>query len=78
MKDNVQLISKEDLKRNNRHSLSFNTLELKAIESYCKKYKVANKSKFMRETIITAILKKFNDDYPTLFDTQPELINRQA
>jgi hypothetical protein len=29
---------------------------------------VANRSKFMRETIVTAILKQFDKDYPSLFD----------
>jgi len=78
VKEKAKLLNEEDLKRSNRQSLRFNTLELKAIDSYCRKYKVANKSKFMRETIITAILKKFNDDYPTLFDAQPGLFGKQA
>ena len=34
----------------------------------CEKYKIRNKSKFMREAIMTEILKKFDDDYPTLFE----------
>ena len=66
----------EDLKRVNRKTISFNTRELKAMEGYFKKYKVDNKSKFMREAIITAILKKFDEDYPTLFDQeQPTLFS---
>lgn len=56
-----------DLLRKNKKSILFNDREMKAIESYCRKYKIDNRSKFMREAIITSILKKFEDDYPTLF-----------
>ena len=56
-----------DLLRINKKSILFNNKEIKAIESYCRKYRISNRSKFMREAIITSILKKFDDDYPTLF-----------
>ena len=57
----------DDLLRKNQKAIRFNNKELKAIESYCKRYKIQNRSKFMREAIITAILKKFDEDSPTLF-----------
>jgi hypothetical protein len=57
-----------DLLRKNRQTLLLNNRELKAIETYCDKYKIKNKSRFMRETILTAVLKKFDEDYPTLFE----------
>ena len=67
----------KDLLRKNRHSILFNNREMKAIEAYCSKYKVDNKSKFMRETIISEILKKFDQDYPTLFEIEkPNLFSR--
>jgi len=56
-----------DLLRSNKKSILFNNRELNVIESYCRKYKISNRSKFMREVIITSILQKFDDDYPTLF-----------
>ncbi len=56
-----------DLLRTSKKSILFNKRELKAIDNYCKKYAINNRSKFMREAIITSILKKFDDDYPTLF-----------
>jgi hypothetical protein len=66
-----------NLLRRNRHAILFNNRELHAIEAYCKKYKVDNKTKFMRETIITEVLKKFDSDYPTLFEfEQPDLFSR--
>ena len=61
-----------DLKRVKKKVINFNSKELSAIEAYCRKYQVMNKSQFMRETIISAVLKKFDDDYPTLWD-DPQL-----
>ena len=61
-----------DLKRVNRKVIQFNNKELSAIEVYCKKYRIDNKSQFMRETIIMAVLKKFDEDYPTLWEN-PQL-----
>jgi len=58
----------EKLLRKHKIGFLFNEMEQSALENYCKKYKVANRSKFMRETIVTAILKQFDKDYPSLFD----------
>lgn len=54
--------------RENRHFFNLNDDENRALNRYIKKYKIENKSKFFRETIIIAILKKFEEDHPTLFD----------
>jgi len=43
-------------------------MEQKALDNYCKKYKISNRSKFMREAIVTAILQQFDKDYPSLFE----------
>jgi len=58
----------EKLLRNNRVSLLFNQREKEAIDLYCQKYSITNKSKFMREAILTEVLKRFDEDYPTLFE----------
>jgi len=58
------------LKRKHAVSLLLNDYELQAFNKYCSRYKVKNKAKFMRETIVSAILKKFDTDYPSLFDPQ--------
>ena len=58
----------EKLIRSSRVSLLFNQREREAIELYCQKYKISNRSKFMRETILTEVLKRFDEDYPTLFE----------
>ncbi len=68
------LNKKDKLKRKNKMHFLFNDLELEAFEKYCRKYKIKNKSRFIRETIITEILGQFDRDYPSLFDN-PETEN---
>ena len=58
----------QKLLRKHKMSFLFNELEQSALESYCRKYKVDNRSKFIRETLVTAILQQFDKDYPSLFD----------
>lgn len=58
----------EKLRRSHRTSILFNNREREAINLYCEKYNIKNRSKFMRETIMTEILKRFDEDYPTLFE----------
>lgn len=60
------------MKRVHRQSFLLNSREMRAVNHYCKKYKVSNKSKLIREALVTAILKKFEDDHPTLFDSNEE------
>lgn len=55
------------LKRVHRKALVFNTLELEAIEVYCNRYKIKNRSKFLREAIIAKVLQQFEKDHPKLF-----------
>jgi hypothetical protein len=71
-------LHKEDrLKRTNRLSLMLNNREAKALGIYCNRYRVKNKSEFMRETIMKAILKRFEDEHPTLWEeSEPTLFNR--
>jgi hypothetical protein len=65
-------IIEEPLVRKSQHSIRFNNKEMNAINNYCKKYKIKNRSKFMREAIITEVLRKFDKNYPTLWD-EPQL-----
>lgn len=46
---------------------SLNEEEYALIASYIKKYKIANRSRWCRETIIAHVLKNLEQDYPTLF-----------
>ena len=41
--------------------------EMKIIDDYLKKYRINNKSNWMRETLLSFIYKNLDEDYPTLF-----------
>ncbi len=53
--------------RIHRLSLMLNNEEQKTLERFLTTYKISNKSRWLRETIFTAVLKKFDEDHPTLF-----------
>lgn len=53
--------------RKNRQVLLFNDKEMEVITQFFKKYKIESKSRFFRETIIAAILRKMEEDHPKLF-----------
>jgi hypothetical protein len=67
------------LRRNNRLSLMLNNRELKALGVYCNRYRVKNRSEFVRETVMKAILKRFEEEHPTLWEeAEPTLFNRNV
>jgi hypothetical protein len=54
-----------------------NNRELRALSIYCNRYRVTNKSEFMRETIMKAILKRFDNEHPTLWEeSEPTLFDQ--
>ena len=54
--------------RKNKVSILLNDSEMRALERYCDKYTVTNRSRLIRETLMRNILKRFDNDSPTLFD----------
>lgn len=60
--------SKRSSLRTHRQIFTLNDEENKALNRYIAKYKVLNKSKFIRETLMLTIIRKFEEDHPTLFD----------
>ena len=42
--------------------------EAAIVERYLAKYKITNKGRWMRETILSSIYRTMVDDYPTLFN----------
>jgi len=58
----------EKLKRTESLTLKLNPREVKALNIYCKRYRVKNKSEFMRRTIMKAIIGRFDTEYPTLWE----------
>jgi len=63
----VQL-TEEKLKRTNSLTLKLNPREMRALNIYCKRYRVRNRSEFMRRTIMQTIIGRFDSDYPTLWE----------
>ncbi len=49
-----------------------NDREMRALAIYCNRYRIKNKSEFLRETIMKAILKRFEDEHPSLWE-EPEM-----
>ena len=49
-------------------SILLNDSEMRALERYCEQYTVTNRSRLIRETLMRNILKRFDNDSPTLFD----------
>lgn len=60
--------TKRNSLRTHRQIFTLNDEENKALNRYIAKYKVSNKSKFIRETLMIAIIRKLEEDHPTLFD----------
>ncbi|HKL71173.1 MAG TPA: hypothetical protein VJ855_00835 [Marinilabiliaceae bacterium] len=62
--------NEEAFKRRHRLTIQLNDHEMSALELYCKKYKVKNRSAFVRESIMRVVMNRFLEDYPTLFEKQ--------
>lgn len=56
--------------RKHKISIMLNDSEMRALERYCNQYAVSNRSKLIRETLMRNILKRFDNDSPTLFDLE--------
>lgn len=69
----------EQLRRTNRLSLMLNNREAKALGIYCNRFRIKNKSEFLRTTIMKEILKRFEDEHPTLWeDSERTLFNQKS
>jgi len=56
-----------------------NKREMRALGIYCSRYRIKNKSEFLRETIMKAILKRFEEEHPTLWEeNEPSLFNQNV
>ena len=58
---------KEKLVRKHKITFMLNDREMEAIEKYLSRYRIKNKSRFYRETIVRHILKQLEQDTPELF-----------
>jgi hypothetical protein len=72
------ILKEERLRRTNRLSLMLNNREMRALGIYCNRFRVKNKSEFLRETIMKAILKRFEEEHPTLWEeSERSLFNQE-
>lgn len=55
------------MKRTNKIVMTLNDREKIFLDRFCAKYKIRNRAKLLRETIMSAFLKKLDEDYPTLW-----------
>ena len=56
-----------------------NNREMRALGIYCDRFRIRNKSEFLRETIMKAILKRFEEEHPTLWEEpEPSLFNKSV
>ena len=58
---------REKLVRKHKITFMLNDREMEAIEKYLSRYRIKNKSRFYRETIVRHILKQLEQDTPELF-----------
>ena len=54
-------------KRHQRMVCLVSEEEMRFVDRYLERYKIKNKSRWLRETILMLIHKNMNEDYPTLF-----------
>ena len=55
-------------KRRQRMVCLMSEEEVRIVDAYLKKYKISNKARWMRETVLAFIYQKMEEDYPTLFN----------
>jgi hypothetical protein len=67
-KKEIRPASQRNSLRTHRQIFTLNDEENRALNRYIEKYKVQNKSKFIRETVMLTIIRKMEEDHPTLFD----------
>ncbi|TFH49362.1 MAG: hypothetical protein E4G92_02010 [Bacteroidia bacterium] len=65
-------MAEEKLRRTTSLTLKLNPREARAMSIYCKRFRVRNKSEFMRHAIMQAIIGRFDSEHPTLWE-QSEL-----
>lgn len=58
---------REKLVRKHKITFMLNDKEMQAIENYLSRYRIKNKSRFYRETIVRHILKQMEKNTPELF-----------
>lgn len=55
-------------KRKQRMVCLMSEEELRIVDNYLKKYRITNKARWLRETVLGFIHQRMEEDYPTLFN----------
>lgn len=63
-----EVVRKESVERTERLTTLLSAEEKQVVDNYLRKYHIENRSRWMRETLLTFILQNLEHDYPTLFD----------
>lgn len=58
----------DEPKRRQRIVCLMSEEEMRIVNHYLRKYKISNKSRWLRETVLMFIHRNMEEDYPTLFD----------
>jgi len=61
-------VKETGMKRTSRLTLTLNSREMKALSVYCSRYRIQNRAGFLRETLMKEIVRRFNDEHPTLWE----------
>lgn len=61
-------ITDKVLQRDFRISFTMNEKEYNAVSRYLDKYKISNRNRWFRETILVHVLQKLEENHPTLFN----------
>lgn len=64
----MELKKNDPAKRSKMMNFALNDKEYEFFMAYMKKYKIENRSRWMRETMLNQMHKNLDKDYPTLFD----------
>jgi hypothetical protein len=73
------ILKESRMRRTSRLTLMLNSREMRALTVYCSRYRIQNKSEFLRETLMKEIVRRFNDEHPTLWEVgEPDLFNGGA
>lgn len=66
------------LQRTSRLTVMLNSREMRALGIYCSRYRITNKSEFLRITLMKAIIQRFEDEHPSLWEEpEPTLFDRR-
>jgi hypothetical protein len=61
-------VTEEERKRTTTLTLRLNQREARALNIYCRRFRVRSKSEFMRRTIMQAIIGRFDAEHPSLWE----------